>query len=210
MTAEFAHFFVEEPSMEAFLMSFLPRVIGGVEFRIYTHQGKTDLLQRLPDRLRGYAAWMPATHRIVVIVDRDDDDCVKLKSRLDAAARNAKLGTRSRARGAPWQLASRIAIEELESWYFGDWQAVRAAFPRAPATVASKARFRDPDAITGGTWEAFEKVMGAAGYFPGGLEKVTAAREIGLRVTPTENRSRSFQSLLAVLSDMAGAGGASP
>lgn len=206
MTVEFVHFFVEEPSMEALLTSLLPRVIGDVEFRIYTSQNKIDLLQHLPARLRGYSAWLPDSHRVVVVVDRDDDDCLALKGRLDDAARSAGLVTRSSGRGAAWQLASRIAIEELEAWYFGNWQAVRAAFPRAPATVPSKARFRDPDAVAGGTWEAFEQVMKAVGYFPGGLEKVNAAREIGMRITPAENRSRSFQALLTVLSEMAGDG----
>ena len=205
MTVDFVHFFVEEPSMEAFLASLLPRVIGEIEFRIYTHQGKSDLLQHLPVRLRGYASWIPDTHRIIVIVDRDDDDCRDLKRKLDAVARRAGLATRPTGRRtASWRLASRIAIEELEAWFFGDWQAVCAAFPRASTSVSSKARFRDPDAIAGGTWEAFERLMMAAGYFPGGLEKTAAAREIGRRITPAENRSGSFQALLTVLSEMTG------
>lgn len=38
------------------------------------------LLARLPERLRGYASWLPDTWRIVVIVDRDDADCTTLKA----------------------------------------------------------------------------------------------------------------------------------
>jgi hypothetical protein len=203
MTVEFVHFFVEEPSMEAFLTSFLPRVIGEIGFRIYSHQGKRDLLQSLPARLRGYSRWIPHTHRIVVVVDRDDDDCVELKKQLDWAARSADLVTRSAAAGGRWQLANRIAIEELEAWYFGDWEAVRAAYPRARANVPATARFRDPDAIAGGTWEAFEQVMKAVGYFPGGLEKVAAAREVGKHMSLLANQSRSFRSFLALLAEVA-------
>lgn len=189
--------------MEAFLTTFLPRVIGEIGFQIYSHQGKPDLLQNLPARLRGYRRWIPDTHRIVVVVDRDDDDCLELKTQLEGAARSAELVTRSAGRGRAWQLANRIAIEELEAWYFGDWAAVRAAYPRARVTVPSKARFRDPDAIAGGTWEAFEQVMKAAGYFPGGLEKVSAAREIGKHMSLLANQSRSFRCFLALLAEVA-------
>ena len=34
--------------------------------------------------------------------------------------------TRSQAFGRAWRLVNRIAVEELEAWYFGDWAAVRA------------------------------------------------------------------------------------
>jgi hypothetical protein len=202
VSVEHVYFFVEERSMEEFLRPLLPRVIGEIGFEIFTYQGKDDLLLRLPDRLRGYA-WIPDTYRLVVLVDRDGDDCVELKARLDASAQEARLVTRSNAKGRRWHIASRIAIEELEAWYFGDWQAVLEAFPRAPVNVPARAPFRDPDAIAGGTWERFEQVMQTTGYFPGGLEKVRAAREIGARITPGANRSSSFRSFLAVLNELA-------
>ena len=116
--------------------------------------------------------------RIVVVVDRDDDDCHVLKRQLEAVARRVGLRTRTRSVNAPWQLVNRIAIE-LEAWYFGDWDAVRSAFPRASANMPRRASFRNPEAIAGGTWEAFERVMQAHGYFKGGLAKIDAARAIG-------------------------------
>jgi hypothetical protein len=127
----------------------------------------------------------------VVVVDRDDEDCLELKQRLEAAAQRAGLRSRSRA-GEPWQLVNRIAIEELEAWYFGDWPAVRAAYPRLPATVPNQQRYRDPDAIAGGTWEAFERILQRRGYFKGGLRKIEAARTLGGVVDPVRNRSHSF------------------
>ncbi|MCY4353998.1 MAG: DUF4276 family protein [Truepera sp.] len=69
----------------------------------------------------GYARWLPDEYRIIVMVDRDNDDCKKLKAELEAAAMAARLRTRSQASGGPWQVANRIVIEELEAWYFGDW-----------------------------------------------------------------------------------------
>lgn len=49
-----------------------------------------------------------------------------------------ELGLRTGAGGAPWQLVNRIAIEELEAWYFGDWEAVRTAYPRIPSTIPNQ------------------------------------------------------------------------
>lgn len=94
MTAEHIEFLVEEPSMEAFLRSSLPRLLGETSFEIYTYQGKADLLSRLEERLKGYATWLPSTWRIVVILDRDDDDCLKLKNSLEQLASVAALSTR--------------------------------------------------------------------------------------------------------------------
>jgi hypothetical protein len=146
----------------------------------------------LEARLRGYATWLPADWRILVVVDRDDEDCLGLKQRLEAVAQRAGLCSRSRAGGLPWQLVNRIAIEELEAWYFGDWSAVRTAYPRLSSTVTNQQRYRDPDAIEGGTWEAFERILQRRGFFKGGLRKIEAARTLGGVVEPERNRSHSF------------------
>lgn len=194
MSAAHLILLVEEPSMEAFLRALLPRLLPQDRtFEVHPFQGKSDLLSKLEARLRGYATWLPADWRIVVVVDRDDEDCRVLKRQLEAIAGRAGLRTRTRSGHAPWQLVNRIAIEELEGWYFGDWAGVRAAFPRASANVPRRQGFRNPDAIAGGTWEAFERVMQAHGYFRGGLSKIEAARAIGAQVDPARSTSRSFQ-----------------
>lgn len=188
-------FLVEEVSTETALYHLVPRIVGdAVDFVVHPYQGKLDLLNKLPARLKGYHAWLPADWRIVVLIDRDDDDCQKLKASLEEVARSAGLTTRSAVGdGAQFQVLNRLAIEELEAWFFGDIDALRAAYPRVPATLATKAKYRDPDAITGGTWEALERELQQAKYFPGGLEKITAAREISRHMQPDRNRSRSFQ-----------------
>lgn len=194
MSAAHLELLVEEPSMEAFLRALLPRLLPQDRtFEVHPFQGKNDLLARLEARLRGYAAWLPADWRIVVVVDRDAEDCRVLKRQLESIARRAGLRTRTRAGKARWQLVNRIAIEELEAWYFGDWAAVRSAYPRASASVPRRQAFRDPDAIAGGTWEAFERVMQAHGYFKSGLAKIEAARAIGAHVDPARSSSHSFR-----------------
>lgn len=51
----------------------------------------------------------------------------------------------------PFQVLNRLAIEELEAWFFGDVAALHSAYPRVPSTLGRRSRYRDPDAIRGGT-----------------------------------------------------------
>jgi hypothetical protein len=202
MKVDHVELLVEEPSMEEALRLLLPSMLRGITFAIHQYPCKHDLLGRLADRLRGYAAWIPNTWRIVVIVDRDDDHCVTLKRRLEETAARAKLTTRSMVKGGRYTVVNRLAIEELEAWYFGDWEAVRAAYPRAAVNIPRKAPYRDSDAIAGGTWEAFERIMQMAGYFKTGIRKIEAARAVATAMDPARNRSRSFQALRRVLVEM--------
>ena len=194
--------FVEEPSTEAFLASLLPHILDDCEFQIVQFQGKGHLTANLRDRLRAYSKWLPGDWRLVVLVDRDNDDCRALKKRLEDAAAESKLLSRARSGGACWQIVNRVAVEELEAWYFGDWQAVRSAYPKVPATIPRRKRYRYPDEIRGGTWEAFERVMQAHGYFRSGLRKIEADRAIAPHVDPARNRSPSFAAFRNALAEV--------
>jgi Domain of unknown function (DUF4276) len=191
MTATHLEILVEEPSAEAFLNELLPRLLPSDRtFAVRPFQGKDDLLRKLAARLRAYVKWLPPDWRIIVLVDRDDADCHALKSRMQTIAHTS--GLRTKSRSTDWQLVNRIAIEELEAWYFGDWQAVRMVYPKVAPTVPSRAPFRISDAIQGGTWEAFERILQKHGYFAGGLRKTEAAREIGAALDPHRCCSESF------------------
>ena len=193
MTAQHLELLVEEPSMEAFLRELLPRMLSAeCTFKIHPFQGKPDLLDKLQNRLQAYAKWLPNNYRIFVVVDCDNDDCEQLKQKLENIASRTQLLTRSQARGRPWQLVNRIAIEELEAWYFGDWQAVCNAYPRVSKRISNRARYRHPDAIRGGTWEAFERILKRHGYFKTGLRKTEAARDVGIHIDANRSRSHSF------------------
>jgi len=193
VTAAHLELLVEEPSMEAFLRALLPRLLPrGRSFEVHAFQGKADLLGKLQARLHAYAKWLPENWRVVVVVDRDDEDCLLLKGRLEGFAAAAGLLSRSRAGGAAWQLVNRVAVEELEAWYFGDWAAVCSAYPKVSAHVPNKAPYREPDSIRGGTWEAFERVLRQYGYFKTGLPKIEAGRSLGALIDAQRCRSRSF------------------
>jgi len=126
---------------------------------------------------------------------------VLLKQSLENTAAQAGLVSKTSAgQGNRFQVANRIAIEELEAWFFGDWQAVQTAYPRVPATIPQKAAYRDPDAILGGTWEAFERVLKKAGYCSTGLRKLESARAIAEHMDPARNQSKSFQAFHSAIS----------
>ncbi len=190
-TMRHLRFLVEEPSMKDFLNGLLPRYLPeDATFDIIAFSGKRDLKKKLLERLYGLKRSLLSGHRLFVVLDRDSEDCHVLKGELEGIAKEAGLITRT-STSDNWQLVNRIVIEELEAWYFGDWEAVRAAYENAPADPSKRPKFRDPDAIKEGTWEAFEKVMRSE--FPGGLRKREAARKIGERIDPNRSTSRSFQ-----------------
>ena len=201
-------FLVEEPSAEAALRNLLPKILhADLTFDIHPHQGKEDLLRKLPGRLRGYCRWLPRDWRISVLVDADDSDCRDLKARLERIARDAGLKTRSDPdAGSGFQVLNRLAVEELESWFFGDVQAIRGAYPRIPSSIGGKEAYRDPDAIPGGAWEALERELKRWGYHQGGLAKIAAARAISAYMEPDRNLSHSFNVFHAGLLRMADKG----
>ena len=153
-------FLVEEETAQIVLDYLLPTMLDeshSYEIRIF--QGKYNLLKKLPERLRGYRAWLPDDWRIVVLVDEDRQDCRQLKSKLETIAHDAGFITKTSTTDGQFTVLNRIAVEEIEAWYFGDWDAVREIYPRAPKNLPEKAGFRDADKIAGGTWEAFERVL---------------------------------------------------
>ncbi|AZR28172.1 DUF4276 family protein [Xanthomonas vasicola pv. arecae] len=199
MSANHLEILVEEPSMENFLHALLPRMIpAGKTYAIRTFQGKSDLLAKAEARLGAYANYIPEDWRIIIVVDRDEDDCKELRSNLEEIAKRSGLIPKSTG-SARWNFVTRIVVEELEAWYFGDWQAVKAVFPRVASTVDKQKAYRKPDSIRGGTWEAFERIMKGYGYFAEGLPKINAARLIGAKIDPGRNISESFNAFIGAV-----------
>jgi len=184
-------FLLEEPSAEKVLRNILPSlIVGEHDFRCIVYQGKMDLLKSLPIKLRGYKRWIPGAFKIIVLVDRDDDDCFELKRKLDLIATNAGLICKCNSQDN-FQVMNRIAVEEIESWFFGDADAMRMAYPRLNF-FERKTSFRNPDAIKN-TWESLERILQQRGYFKTGLRKTEVANEVSKYMQPLKNRSKSFQ-----------------
>jgi hypothetical protein len=158
------HVLVEGGSEEALLRGWLPRFLPpGHSFQIIPHRGKgrlprdpvrvpdirrEGLLDQLPAKLRAYGRTLdPATDRLLVLVDADDEPCLDLKRRL--------LETLESCDPRPVVLF-RLAIEETEAFYLGDSQAIRKAFPQARLHLMQGYA---QDSVCN-TWELFQTVIG--------------------------------------------------
>lgn len=167
-------FMVEEPSMKDFLDGFLPRVLpDDLPFQIISHQGKSDLQQSIPRKLR---AWREPGARFIVLMDQDSGDCAKIKSRLHDLCR---AGQRD-------DTIIRIVCRELEAWFIGDLPALDQALGTRLQHSRSRAFRRDPDTIGGPATEI-------AQAYPA-FQKRATARAIAPLITidPAQNRSHSF------------------
>ena len=138
---------VEDRSGERLLTAVLPKLLGEQgnphTWRVHGYKGigripknlnasgdpaKRILLDQLPKLLRGYGR-TPGIDAVVVVLDSDQRNCVDFLSELKALAASCK--------PAPKTLF-RLAIEEMEAWYFGDRQALITAYPGAKAEVLQR------------------------------------------------------------------------
>jgi hypothetical protein len=186
---------VEEQSAEEALRHLLPNVMRNrAQAKVINLGSKYKLLKVLPARLAAYRRRVAngESLRIVVLVDRDDDECEDLKAELERMAAAAGLPTKSSpdANGR-FVVLNRIVIEELESWFIGDPEALRKAFTSLPAISQNTGIFRNPD--NGGSWEALHRFLKRHGIYKSSFPKIDAARRIAPNLDVARNRSRSFQ-----------------
>lgn len=187
-------FLVEEQSAEEALKHLLPRLIKKrAQWKLISLGSKYKLIKALPKRLAAYRQRIDEGEdlRVVVLVDRDHDDCNAIKHQLEDVARGARLATKS----APdadgrFLVVNRIVVEELESWFIGDPEALRQAFTSLPQIDARRGIFRNPD--NGGSWEALHRFLKKHGIYRSSFPKIDAARRIAPRLDPHTNRSHSF------------------
>jgi len=193
------HILVEEPSAEEALRHLLPKLAQDkVSPKIINMGSKDKLLKALPARLRGYRERINKGEmlRIVVLVDRDNDDCIMLKNNLERIAREADLHTKTapNANGG-FTVLNRIVVEELESWFIGDPQALRKAFPSLQNIKTNTAPFKNPD--NGGSWEALHRFLKKRGLYKNSFPKIDAARKIAPHMDIHSNRSASFRQFIS-------------
>lgn len=172
-------FFLEERSAKALLDEFLPRILPPhISFRCIPFEGKQDLDRQIEKRLRG---WITPNTAFLILRDQDSADCLNLKQSLLKKASNANRP----------ETIVRIACRELESWYFGDLQAVESALQlNGLMKFANKSQYRTPDAITNPASELDKITKGL-------YQKTSSSRSIGKILIPERNTSQSFQVFLA-------------
>ena len=149
------------------------------------------LLNNLPSLLRGFGKSLQSSPTaVVVIVDLDNDDCLRFKQDL--------LNVLNQCNPRPKTLF-RIAIEEGEAWLLGDRAAVSAAYPNARDAVLNG---YVQDSICG-TWEVLADAVHPGGaarlnqssYPATGEAKSEWARSIAPHMDVDNNKSKSFRGL---------------
>ena len=188
---------VEEPSMEAALREIMPKILRmRAHWKPINMGSKGKLLKALPARLRAYRKRIDNDEdlKIIVLVDRDSDNCEQLKQRLETIAREAGLTTKTAVNGqGNFHVVTRIAIEELEAWFMGDEDALKGAFTSLRGINFPKS-FSNPD--NGGTWERLHRFLKSHGIYRKTYPKIEAARKISKYMDLNRNLSRSFQNFL--------------
>ena len=173
-------FMLEEPSAEYFLDILMKRILSGfesVEYLLIPHQGKSDLQQSIPKKLR---AWRTPNTFFIILHDQDNHDCKMLKQELKRLC----------SHGRNHNPLIRIVCRELEAWYFGDLDAVEKAFPSFNGNkYKNKSKFRYPDSIAKPSKELQKIVRG--------FNKSAAARRIPAHMDIENNTSTSFNHFLS-------------
>lgn len=171
-------FLVEEASAANLLKTLLPSMLPpGLSFRVLAHRGKNDLKRSIPRKLR---EWRTPDTRFVVLHDQDGRDCLALKDELRQLCHQA---------GRPDTLV-RIVCQELESWYFGDVEALAEVYGEAALTkIRGKAPFRVPDRIAKPSRE-LERLIPE-------FQKGSASESVPGFMLPERNVSQSFQQFRA-------------
>ena len=148
----------------------------GLNFTCLRFEGKPDLLKQCADKLRD---WNVPDSVFLILCDMDNDNCRDLKNRLDGICRKSGKSN----------IIIRIACQELESWYFGDLQAVESALSLSGNMLsgAKKAR-QNPDALV-------KPSLGLKKLTQGAYRKISGSRAIGkfLDIDPSNNSSKSFR-----------------
>jgi hypothetical protein len=147
---------------------------------------KRILLDQLPRLLRGYGK-TPGIDGVLVLLDADKHNCADFLAELESLAASS---------AAPPRTLFRLAIEEIEAWYFGDRQALLTAYPSAKLGVLDD--YVQDSACD--TWECLAKAI-----YPGGVAAIKKrgwplpgqvkcdwAGRIGPLLDPEANVSPSF------------------
>jgi hypothetical protein len=181
------HIFTEEASFKLMADHVVPKLLPeGAEFHVYPHQGKQDLEKALISTVP-FISRMPDS-RILITRDKDTADCRHLKNKL--------LKLIEVKCNCPYLI--RIICHELECWYLGDLQAIKAVYPRfSPDKYINSSVFRNVDKIQ----NAPEKILNIVPelnkreYLP----KLEFSRKVSAHLNIDRNKSTSFRHFVSAV-----------
>lgn len=173
---------VEEASMKI-VAQLIANKLGLSNRAVFLHhQRKSDLEASFPKKLK---AWThPTKTRFIICRDNDGSNCSALKTRLDGIAKTTAIH----------EYKIRIVMNELESWYLGDLQALESAGvikAGEAQKLSRKAKFREPEKLTNAK-QMFLKLVNTSG-------QTRLAEMIGPHLSLEQNRAQSFGHFVAAL-----------
>ena len=174
-------FMVEEQSMKEMLDIILPKILpDDVESLIIPHNGKSDLQKSIPKKMR---VWRSPGDKFIIIHDQHSNDCKSLKEDLKILCQNSRN-----------DFLIRIVCVELESWYFGDLDAVSRAYDENFVPISLKRKYREPDRIANAKDELRKLVPT---YQP-----ISGAKKIAVHMNINNNTSKSFKMFVSGVKKM--------
>lgn len=168
-------------TLESLITRFFPQRVEGRDWMVSAFSGKSDLEKNIPKKMR---VWKWGDPFFIILRDADGGDCVALKEHLAGLAHPC---------GPEYKI--RVVCQELESWFIGDCEAVRKAYPRCVFSNETK-RYRNPDCLTNAS-EELSKLTGDR-------TKGHRAKSISAHLDPSRNCSSSFQVLFKTLQEHLG------
>ena len=195
---------VEGSSDAPAIKEVLQRKLGlaeNVHFRIHPHRGRgklpvnpltkpdlkhRGLLDQLPAKLIGYARSLPSCF-VVVVVDSDDSPPKQVVADLERMLNQLP---------AKPNVIFCLAVEETESWFIADIEAVGRAYPKGLKKRLLKNI--EPDAIVG-AWEKLALALGVDPKTVSGSTKYEWAIRIAPHLDLNAPKSPSFSKLIADL-----------
>lgn len=138
-----------------------------------------SLLYQLPAKLQGFSTWFTKEHWVLVVVDADDTPFTELLNDLQKMLQKLPRAPR---------VLFRIAVEETESWFIADTNAVKKAYPKSNINGLKRIEL---DAICG-AWERLAEAIQAKGK-----DKTAWAEAISPHLDLDNPPSPSFQKLIA-------------
>jgi len=188
-------FFTEEESARIVLYNILPLILPtDVCFEVYSFNGRGDLLKKLPSRLRAYRHDPLKSNKVVILMDRDSHNCRDVKSQLELIVEQSGL-TSKRVNSDEFQVVTRVVIEELEAWFFGDIAALNQGYPSIPITLAQKRGMQVADEISdpaGRLLRLLKKEYSDITKLP----KLEVAQKVSSCMNPHMNTSQSFNAFI--------------
>lgn len=175
------------------------QLTDGTHFRIHPHKGKgklptnplsrpdlkhQGLLDQLPAKLRGFGKSLGEDSLVLVIVDVDKQPCDQLLHELEVM--RAALPIKPR-------VLFGLAVEETESWFIADINALKLAYPgRLNVNILKNI---NPDQIVG-AWEKLAAALKIDPKIVSGSTKFEWAKKIAPHLDLENPKSPSFRRLI--------------